>query len=256
MNYNAKTFINKYEHLYYDPLTCPNIDNGDVNKKVIEKYKTELNELGINSINGKGTDYYAEQYVVDNLLKCSVFNKVALAWKAGKVLYKDGIIITADSFEKESYYTNGYGGHIPKNEFYEYCKALDKSEIKEMVENGDWKGAYNAVNAKPATNIGVVYNINTLFFLSGGKAPIYDAFAHKAVKALVLGISPSEVYLGENPSKDSVDKIIALYKEYMILLNIVFPDEINISDNNNMYISRELDRALWVYGHANKKYNK
>ena len=73
MNYNAKAFIEQYEHLYYNPLTLPCIAKGD-NKETTEKYKKELKELGLSSIKGKGTDYLAEQYVVNNLLKLSEFN--------------------------------------------------------------------------------------------------------------------------------------------------------------------------------------
>lgn len=103
-------------------------------------------------------------------------------------------------------------------------------------------------------NIGPVYIINALFFLTGGKAPIYDVFAHKAVKALLLNISPSEVYMGGNPDKHDIDNVTAMYLEYILLLKMIFKDEVKIKGKDDMFISRELDRALWVYGHSNFLY--
>ena len=46
-----------------------------------------------------------------------------------------------------------------------------------------------------------------------------------------------------------------MYSEYIWLLNDVFKEEIH-KDKSVMFISRELDRALWVYGHASEKYDE
>ena len=113
-------------------------------------------------------------------------------------------------------------------------------------------------------NYGTVYIINQMFFLSKGAIPIYDRFAHVAVKALRMGKSPLEVFVPDAPlkndhpkGKDRVNKEYFLavnnLEEYMWLLNEVFPDEIH-KNGDIMFISRELDQALWVYGHAIRKW--
>ncbi|MBR6444064.1 MAG: hypothetical protein IKS63_01390, partial [Firmicutes bacterium] len=109
---------------------------------------------------------------------------------------------------------------------------------------------------KSPKNIGPVYIINAMFFVSGGKAPIYDAFAHKAVRSLVMDIAPSEVYLGGNPDKNETKNVVLMYQEYMTLLKKVFSCTFKDKTQNDMFISRELDRALWVYGHSTKKWTK
>ena len=138
--------------------------------------------------------------------------------------------------------------------FDKYCLEVDKNQIKEHIENNEWEEAYRIVMEVSPENIGPVYNINTLFFLTGGKAPIYDLFAHKAVKALLLNISPDEVYMGENPNKNEVEKVGSMYREYMIMLKMVFTDYLKTRKADAMFIPRTLDRALWVYGHAKKKW--
>lgn len=45
-----------------------------------------------------------------------------------------------------------------------------------------------------------------------------------------------------------------MYREYMIILDKIFKDFSKEKNINGMFISRELDRALWVYGHSVKKY--
>lgn len=255
---DTKTFIDRYECLYYDPDSCP------VNYKwqhykskdgLKEIYSHLLRErLNIGSLNA--SNYHAEEEVM-NYLNSSIFNEFALAWKAGKVDWKDDQLITTDSFEKgDNYIISRYGGGITKDAFDTYCSELKKTkdEIIQYVKDGNWKKAYRTVMEISPNNIGPVYNINTLFFLTGGKAPIYDMFAHKAVKALLFDISPREVYLGGNPDKKDVDKVVAMYQEYMILLKMLFKDCFKNKQKDDMFISRELDRALWVYGHSKIKY--
>ena len=49
------------------------------------------------------------------------------------------------------------------------------------------------------------------------------------------------------PDKTEVDRVAAMYKEYICLLDKVF-------DYHN--IERKFDRALWVYGHAKQQWPK
>ena len=249
-------FIRHYERLYYNPDSCPDGYKRHyygAKEGLEETYKDLLKDfLSISKLNA--TDYRAEEKVME-LLYSSTFNEISLAWKAGKVGWENDQLITADSFEKDNYYVNGYGGRISKDDFHKYCHELEarKEIINDYVENGNWKEAYKTVMEISPKNIGPVYNINTLFFLTGGKAPIYDVFAHKAVKALLFNISPSEVYLGGNPKKDDVNNVVAMYQEYMILLKMLFKDWFKAKKKDDMFIPRELDRALWVYGHSTKE---
>lgn len=259
MKINENDFIKKFECLYFTPESCPeDIIPNYIKNNYLENYKNYLKEvLDLGCINGSNSK--AEEKVMEQL-ESSKFDEIALAWKAGKVDWECDRLVTTDSFkndDKDSY-INGYGGKIKKDAFDSYCEILEEKKeiINEFVDNKDWEKAYKTVMEISPDNIGPVYNINTLFFLTGGKAPIYDKFAHKAVKALLLDIEPNNVYLGSNPDKRDVVKVVAMYKEYMILLEKLFKDWFDNRKEEYMFIPRELDRALWVYGHSKKKYDE
>lgn len=252
-----KELILDYEPLYYDPTSCPeeyksNFPN--IKEWSKEGYEQLLKScLNISKLNA--TNFRAEKEVMKKLKKTE-FDAIALAWKAGKIDWKDNQLITTN-FETDDYYINGYGGQIRKTDFNNYCDKLEnmKDCINNYVDEEKWQEAYKAIMEISPKNIGPVYNINTLFFLTGGKAPIYDAFAHKAVKGLLLNIAPSEVYLGSNPDKKDVVNITAMYQEYMILLKMVFKDWFKQKKKEDLFIPRKLDRALWVYGHSTTRRN-
>lgn len=243
---NIDKFISNYGIIYYDPTSCPD------GFKSTDDYKKRLkNYLGITKING--TNYYAEEEI-SKLLSEKVFDERSLAWKSGKVDWENGELKTVN-FDKGDHYINGYGGEIKKDEFKKYCEHIEKNKdrINDRVNKEKWKDAYSIAKENAPKNFGTVNIINALFFITGGNAPIYDKFAHKAVKALLLGISPKDVYYRDIPSKDEVDSVIAMYIEYMLLLKIVFKDFFKNKKKGDAFIPRELDMALWAYGHSQKK---
>lgn len=244
---NIDKFISNYGIIYYDPTSCPD------GFKSTDDYKKRLkNYLGISKING--TNYYAEEEI-SKLLSEKVFDERSLAWKSGKVDWENGELKTVN-FDKGDHYINGYGGEIKKDEFKKYCEHLEENKYfinNDCVNKEKWKDAYSIAKENAPKHFGTVNIINALFFITGGKAPIYDKFAHKAVKALLLGISPKDVYYRDIPSKDEVDSVIAMYIEYMLLLKIVFKDFFNNKKKGDAFIPRELDMALWVYGHSQKE---
>lgn len=243
---NIDKFISNYGIIYYDPTSCPD------GFKSTDDYKKRLkNYLGITKING--TNYYAEEEI-SKLLSEKVFDERSLAWKSGKVDWENGELKTVN-FDKGDHYINGYGGEIKKDEFKKYCEHIEKNKdrINNLVNKVEWKDAYSKAKENAPKNFGPVHIINALFFITGGNAPIYDKFAHKAVKALLLGISPKDVYYRDIPSKKEVDSVIAMYTEYMLLLKIVFKDFFENKKKGEAFIPRELDMALWVYGHSQKE---
>ena len=114
---------------------------------------------------------------------------------------------------------------------------------------------YSRENSLPGDKYGLVQTINAIFFLTRGKLPIYDQFAHKAIRALSEELKPNDVYIGSNPNKNEISKITKMYKEYLLLLNREFPYEIYETEEFP-YISRQLDQALWVYGHCTRSWDE
>jgi len=93
---------------------------------------------------------------------------------------------------------------------------------------------------------GYVYLITLQFFITGGRFPIYDKFAHVAALAIDQGLrptSPPTIYVRHGLTNWSD------YQAYMNLLARVKNACPLPAENSGIFISRDLDRALWVYGH-------
>ena len=84
-----------------------------------------------------------------------------------------------------------------------------------------------------------------VYFISKGKSPIYDQFAHRALDALEGGLKPKaqEVPKHTVPGKNSKNAFKWFKDNYAERLKGMFGAH---------YKERKLDRALWVYGHLFK----
>ncbi len=219
-----KSLIETYEQFYF----------------VKDSYTKKEKEV-LGTILKNKTQYAIEEYA-ENVLNNSIpLDKRVFLWKAGRLQKNEAICKDANSISEVR---NGRGHKIENaDEFI--------SEIKKMTlvkGKGSFKVNYNSLlkisEQVKLKNVGAVYLITILFFLSDKEYPIYDYFAHKAVKALYLKKKPHEVFVGAAPDKKEKDKVFAMYGEYIYLLDHV------LGYHN---IERELDRALWVYGHYKKE---
>ena len=253
---NSSAFINTFMPLYF---------------KVFDKYpdshsrSNTISDYGLTGLNE--TDYDAEQEII-KLYQAGKYDVWALAWKAGKVCCNsERQLAFADKFEKDNGYSIGERGSIVlKESFDDYLGRLNgiKTQIIDVIKSKNPKRFSTAYamamfpyrkekekKSNTPTNFGPVNIINALFFISSGAAPIYDSFAHKAVRALAMNIAPKNVFMGANPDKTDTESVMRMYGEYMCLLKKLFPEYI-YKDGSNEFIPRELDRALWVYGHSDR----
>lgn len=110
------------------------------------------------------------------------------------------------------------------------------------------QSALNKLNEGSVEGIGPVYLITMLYFITKRECPIYDRFAMKAIEAIVNDAKPgSDIKEKQLPDKNSkkFGKIMETeMKEYIDDLKDIF---------GNDYKDRNVDRALWVYGHMFKK---
>lgn len=239
-------------------------------KKFVEKYSDEYFKRNSKNI---------EDYIERKNLKNGTIDLYVVAWKAGRLKassegeifsYKD-LDLNDFKYKDTDGYKNGYGRKVDKA-LLEYLKDLKSEDFKEEVaketnafEKGEFEEKVNCfhkvyddfLKAMPAVyikngeekklpNFGSVYIINLIYFATKGIMPIYDQFAHRAVKALYADISPDKIYVGPAPDKEETDKVVALYREYMWLLDKVFGE---------ISIKRETDQALWAYGHDSQKFD-
>ncbi len=95
--------------------------------------------------------------------------------------------------------------------------------------------------------IGIIYAIAILYFISNGKYPIYDCFTQNAMTALKCGCRLGEVVPASGIGMSDKKNSLKTYNQYCVDLESIFGDD---------YIRREVDKALWIYGHLFNKNEK
>lgn len=165
-----------------------------------------------------------------------------VAWKMGRVKEPDEIKLR-NEYIKNGYIRNEYGKEVIGLDGY--LKSLNCEVLWEQIKCGNIKDAYTELCKDCPKNFGTVYLINLMHFISKGKVPIYDRFAHIAAKALYAEVNPNKIYVGNSPGKEDADAALNMLNEYMWLLKKIFQES---------SIDRSTDRALWVYGHANQNF--
>lgn len=191
-----------------------------------------------------------------NGIKCEKDVIYILAWKIGRINHRESenqkkFIYTSDWTGAEQYNMKLYGEDFQISGFVDYITSNIESLEKEVEEQPQL--VLNKLREHtPPYGIGTVYMITLLYFISRGKYPIYDRFAKMAVDAIINGIKPAEfVQYKELPSKNEggFDKLMCNgMKNYICKIEKIFGKEYQNC--------RDIDRALWVYGHlfsGNKK---
>ena len=108
-------------------------------------------------------------------------------------------------------------------------------------------------------HMGPVYSITIAHFLSQGRLPIYDKFAHIAMLSIcgqgLAGRKASDCYYSDRyinryspASSSAIDTIVNRYSAYVSLAQRVYGllEKGGVTDDR---FSRRVDKALWAYGH-------
>lgn len=231
-----KSFINRYSGYYFD-----DINNED------KKYGREKLGLSINHPTSRNT----EEEII-GFLKSGKQSIETIAWKTG------------GKIESGKLKTQYHKYDIKTLELF--CDKTNMNKQLSFDNNDSIRMSYDYI-LKIMEDIkldgyGSVYTISSLFFLSKGRVPIYDYYAHVAVKALLYDINPQEIFVGDAPEKK---KHARADENKKLAMNMLFEymEQLRCLANGTdyylqdmMYISRELDQALWVYGHASEIWNK
>lgn len=156
-----------------------------------------------------------------------------LGWKAGGT--SEGEVVKS------------WSGSIDVGELID-CYGLQPEPIKKRdFYKGDEQETLAFLTRQKG--IGPVYAITLLYFISKGKWPIYDRFAKMALSAICdpKGKKPGDVVeYKELPQKAFSDIISQDMEEYKGQIEAVFGME-------EYQKSRDIDRALWAYGHLFKQ---
>ena len=180
-----------------------------------------------------------------------------LAWKIGKIKHKDtdenGKITFSKDWE-DPYHFNIYRYGKKWEEIKEFVEYIVKHIDRLYLTSKDSpQEVLNELGKKAKNGIGPVYLITLLYFISKGQYPIYDRFAYIALQEIKNGAEPFTTKIEPQtlPNKTS-KKFKSVYEDYiepyMQDISLVFGSDYNSSIEEY----RNIDRALWVYGHAFK----
>ncbi len=182
-----------------------------------------------------------------------------LAWKLGKIKHretdadKNGNIVFSEDWK------NAY-----KFDILRYGRQWGKIEefVNYIVSNIEYlcskskccpQKVLNELKAQAPKGIGTVYLITLLYFISQGKYPIYDRFAYLALQGIKQGTEPFTKKIKPSilPDKNS-EKFKSVYEDYIEPYVKELSDIFGSDYNRSVEKYRNIDRALWVYGHAFK----
>lgn len=170
-----------------------------------------------------------------------------MAWKVGKIKHfesKDGFVYAKDWKNAEQF------------EVYRYNQPFDIKAISEYIvkniaqlekeANEDPQHTLCKLRDQKTKGIGTVYLITLLYFISRGKYPIYDRFALMAIQAICEDKKPGEsVTITDLPEKNS-----RAFERVFEVRMVPFIEKLETVFGTAYQESRNVDRALWVYGHA------
>ncbi|MBR4435123.1 MAG: hypothetical protein IKS90_03390 [Clostridia bacterium] len=227
--FDESTFIEKYADMYFE---SDESDESDENLPCPFPFLNKTTQDDENKIlNLLEKDY---KWTCEDVLNI-------LVWKTGAKEYKysdDEITLTPPGRE-ETNITN-----LAKKIVEEQADLRKKASECCFAEA--YKSILDIVVESEAKNIGTVYCITLLFFLSMGKIAIYDKQAHKSLLAIKNCVLPGKSvgYLTP-PDKTAKKKVAEMYDEFYQMLIELFPDY----PDCDIPCKRNIDRALWVYGH-------
>ena len=194
---------------------------------------------------------------IERLLKDGIKNENdiihILAWKVGKIKHAESdqaesFVYSSDWNNCENFSAKLYGKELVESDFKKFIEYIQSHiiDLEDKVNKRDLQSVMNTLKEKSCAGIGTVYMITLLYFISRGTWPIYDKYAQVAVTAILKGRKPGDpIDYSELPNKND-SKFYTLmdetgaYKKYVENLKGIFGSEYN---------KRDVDRALWVYGH-------
>ncbi len=169
---------------------------------------------------------------IENILYSDVMSDTdiidILGWKLGayKVDYEEQKVMN-------QWTTLQVGGLIEEIKGNKKISGTECETLKKLIE---------------CNGIGPVYAITILYFLTNGAQPIYDRYAHIALKVIDESLDFKTIIYDNclrkefNPDLKDMEQLYSNYKEYYVQrLQKIFGDDYKKS--------RSIDQALWTYGH-------
>lgn len=195
------------------------------------------------------SSWFAENQVLNVKFDDRVWFARMIAWKIGKIKHKESkneIKYARDWIDCESKDPMRFGEKFELGKLHSNILQI-KNKLLDYIKNDEVEKSFGLLWNNKIRHIGTVYLITILYFLSNGKYPIYDRFVDVALDYINRTRKTKMPKHGDSRKTKTLtikkyikfkEKMDKLYKEYY-------------SDEKIDYLTnRELDRALWVYGHG------
>ena len=225
-------------------------------EQFVEKYNSSYYLGQPKLVAGVSQNSKVTEDEIDHILCDGIRNQLdvyhILAWKVGKIKHAESdasnrFVYASDWAGIETGVVNRYGKPLDLTNFAAYI-VTNINQLEEMAKE-DPQDVLECLRQNAPSGLGTVYLITLLYFISRGIWPIYDRFAMMALSAIAEGKKPGDpVKYVELPDKNSgkFHSVMDICKQtYIKQLEDIFGKEYSKD--------RNVDRALWVYGHCFKK---
>ena len=229
--FDINGFIRDYQYSYYLPT--------------VDSKPSHISYEKVSS----GSDFVEQriQSILNNGIRDANDVNLILAWKIG------GIDHSESESKRTVVFNDGWknGSEINVAPFFSCDRVVFNTlcyDIVSIAENYDTSLRDNKTRSalkdiiektKEVNGFGPAYVLTILYFVTRGQSPIFDRCAYTAVKSIFYEMHPTDIWY-ENPSCKGFNGIWRVKSEYEWLLERVFGQH---------DIGRDIDRALWVYGH-------
>lgn len=223
-------FLSYYEPFYFLP-SKPDV-SVKINNKTSPFIENEIEKILDNGLNKKDIIFI-------------------IAWKLGDIKHSESEKSKQIEYERELNInlTNRCGYN-----FSDMVKYLNENfeKLSELARSKQYKELFSNLCINRVRGFGTTYIINLMFFFSKGELPIYDAYVSCALNAIRNKYKPDKTCVVKitnipqlyNGHQDHICKAWNFYQNYIQELKAI---------SGSDYVTRTMDRALWVYGHCFKK---
>jgi hypothetical protein len=196
----------------------------------------------------------SSRFVEDRV--CCLLNQSALLSKDDLVLlmaWKMGLIDHGSSeTHRKVIYTQSFDVNLISKGQYgarNFSKSIPylAANMRQIVQSVAHRPQYLVDRVRAPhpelEGFGITYVLTVQFFVTHGRDPIYDKFAHLGAIAIHQGLKPG------TPIKWAPVQDWSEYQGYVNLLKPISAACSQPGTSSSMTVPRPVDRSLWVYGH-------
>jgi len=169
-----------------------------------------------------------------------------MAWKMGLIDHSSSDVLRKVTYKHNfdtTLISHGQFGALNFSKSIPYLAANMPAIVQSLNQRPEYLVDWVRGPHPELEGFGITYILTVQFFLTHGKGPIYDKFAHMAAVAIHQGLHPGSQIKWQQIQDWSG------YQHYVNLLKPISAACSQAGSSSLMSVPRPVDRALWVYGH-------